>query len=81
MKLWARWTNMSCSRPRCHAHANRRSPTRFQTIAGWEDRGPSGYQLLLRNAPHIGPNAFALPDGRIVVTDQLVGLAQRRHGD
>lgn len=29
------------------------------------------YQLLLRSAPFIGPNAFALPDGRIVLTDQL----------
>ena len=29
------------------------------------------YQLLLRNASLIGPNAFALPDGRIVLTDQL----------
>jgi Zn-dependent protease with chaperone function len=49
---------------------------RFQTVAGWEVRGISGYRLLLRNAPRIGPNAFALPDGRIVVTDQLVALAQ-----
>ena len=31
-----------------------------------------GYHLLLRDAPIIGPNAFALPDGRIVVTDQLI---------
>lgn len=47
---------------------------RFRTVAGWENHGGSGYQLLLRNAPHIGPNAFALPDGRIVMTDQLVAM-------
>lgn len=33
------------------------------------------YQLTFRHAPAIGPNAFALPDGRLVVTDQLVELA------
>ena len=49
---------------------------RFETIAGWEDRGAGRYTLLLRNAPHVGPNAFALPDGRIVVTDQLVLMAK-----
>ena len=33
------------------------------------------YQLAFRDAPSLGPNAFALPDGRLVVTDQLVALA------
>ncbi|CAB5137807.1 hypothetical protein D3OALGB2SA_4044 [Olavius algarvensis associated proteobacterium Delta 3] len=33
------------------------------------------YRLELRNSPIIGPNAFALPSGTIVVTDQLVALA------
>ncbi len=33
------------------------------------------YQLAFRHAPKLGPNAFALPDGRLVVTDQLVELA------
>jgi Zn-dependent protease with chaperone function len=33
------------------------------------------YQLAFRHAPRLGPNAFALPDGRLVVTDQLVALA------
>jgi Zn-dependent protease with chaperone function len=32
------------------------------------------YRLVFRNAPLIGPNAFALPDGEIVVTDQLFPL-------
>ena len=34
------------------------------------------YQLAFRHAPKLGPNAFALPDGRLVVTDQLVELAE-----
>jgi Zn-dependent protease with chaperone function len=43
---------------------------RFAAIAEHRDR----YVLLLRNAPIIGPNAFALPDGRIVLTDQLAAM-------
>lgn len=31
--------------------------------------------LLFRSAPAIGPNAMALPDGRIVLLDELVALA------
>lgn len=34
------------------------------------------YRLGFRDAPGIGPNAFALPDGQIIVTDQLVQLAE-----
>lgn len=32
------------------------------------------YRLSFRHAPGLGPNAFALPDGHVVVTDQLVEL-------
>jgi Zn-dependent protease with chaperone function len=49
---------------------------RFHTVSGWEKHGGPHYRLLIRNAPHIGPNAFALPDGRIVITDQLVAMAR-----
>ena len=33
------------------------------------------YQLAFRHAPSLGPNAFALPDGSIILTDELVNLA------
>lgn len=33
------------------------------------------HRILYRDGTHIGANAFALPDGTIVVTDQLVELA------
>ncbi len=33
------------------------------------------YQLLFRGGGQIGPNAFALPNGTIIMTDELVGLA------
>lgn len=34
------------------------------------------YVLLFRNAPALGPNAFSLPDGRVIVTDQLFPLVK-----
>ncbi len=34
------------------------------------------YRLALRQSPRIGPNAFALPDGLILMTDELVDLSQ-----
>src|SRR5207237_8201829 len=35
-----------------------------------------GYRLELRACPGSGPNAFALPGGVVVLTDELVRLAQ-----
>lgn len=35
------------------------------------------YQVLLRHAPDLGPNALALPGGTIVVTDQLLTVVTR----
>ena len=34
------------------------------------------YQLVFRNSPKIGANAFALPSGMVVMTDELVTLAE-----
>ncbi|MBW8368308.1 MAG: M48 family metallopeptidase [Arenimonas sp.] len=34
------------------------------------------FRLEFRSAPKLGPNAFALPDGLVVVTDELVGLVE-----
>jgi Zn-dependent protease with chaperone function len=34
------------------------------------------HRLVFRSSPAIGPNAFALPGGTIVITDQMVNLAQ-----
>jgi Zn-dependent protease with chaperone function len=46
----------------------------FARAARRGHRPASAYHLLFRDAPGIGPNAFALPDGEIVVTDQLFPL-------
>jgi len=35
------------------------------------------YRLLLRDAAVIGPNAFALPGGTVIVTDQLLALIRQ----
>lgn len=39
-----------------------------------EEERKRHYQLHFRSTPAIGPNAFALPGGTIVITDQLVKL-------
>lgn len=41
------------------------------------DAAPSRVELVLRKSPRVGANAFALPANIIVVTDELVELAQR----
>ncbi len=47
----------------------------FAEIAEFSERGTGGYELLFRGGGIIGPNAFALPDGTVVLTDELVELA------
>ena len=43
----------------------------FARVAARAPRGKDGYRLLFRGGGIIGPNAFALPDGRIAMTDEL----------
>jgi Zn-dependent protease with chaperone function len=63
-------------RPTTLSDRQRHVTALFDTIAAHEDRPAGSYRLLLRNAPIIGPNAFAFPDGSIVMTDQLVAMAR-----
>jgi Zn-dependent protease with chaperone function len=51
----------------------------FARIARQSVRGEDSYRLLLRGSPIIGPNALALPDGTIILTDELWEL--REHDD
>ncbi|MCR6699901.1 MAG: M48 family metallopeptidase [Dokdonella sp.] len=46
---------------------------RFAVLAAGLPDG-ADYRIVFRSAPSIGPNAFALPGGTIVVTDELVEL-------
>lgn len=50
--------------------------TGFADVAAVSARGPEGYNLNFRKGGAIGPNAFALPDGTLVITDELVALAE-----
>jgi Zn-dependent protease with chaperone function len=47
----------------------------FEKIAAKSERGAGGFDLQFREGGVIGPNAFALPDGTVVITDELVKLA------
>jgi Zn-dependent protease with chaperone function len=42
----------------------------------WPDEAAKPERILFRSGPHIGPNAFALPGGTVVMLDELVVLAQ-----
>ena len=49
----------------------------FARITAAGHQNPTGYQLLFRDGKRVGPNAFSLPDGRVVMTDQLYRMVQR----
>jgi len=42
----------------------------------WPDEAAKPKRILFRSSPLIGPNAFALPGGTVVMLDELVALAQ-----
>jgi len=48
---------------------------RFQKLAA-KQPGEFNYRLLFRDGNQIGANAFALPAGQIIVTDQIVALTE-----
>jgi predicted Zn-dependent protease len=47
----------------------------FRALSALASRGADGFTLNFRKGGPIGPNAFALPDGTLVLTDELVELA------
>lgn len=48
----------------------------FADLARFSARGEAAYTLNFRAGGNIGPNAFALPDGNLILTDELVRLAK-----
>ena len=48
---------------------------RIQALQAPAGQAKPAFRLVFRNSEAIGPNAFALPGGSILVTDQLVTLA------
>ena len=54
-----------------------KAQTLFGRVASRALHGPTGYRLVFRGGGMlVGPNAFALPDGRIVMTDELWELVR-----
>ena len=49
--------------------------SQFKTLTNGEPRADQ-MRLAVVNSASLGPNAFALPDGRIYMTDELVALAK-----
>lgn len=47
----------------------------FEKLAAVSEGGAGAYKLEFRDGGPIGPNAFALPDGSLIVTDDLIKLA------
>jgi Zn-dependent protease with chaperone function len=43
----------------------------FARVAALGKNGKAGYRLLLRASDKLGPNALALPDGAVIMTDEL----------
>ena len=48
----------------------------FGDLAALAPRGRDGFVLNFRKGGRVGPNAFALPDGNIIVTDELIELSK-----
>ena len=62
-----------------YLHPSKLSDRQKRIIQGHFDKltkGETNYKLHFRSSPQIGPNAFALPSGDVVLTDQLVALSQ-----
>jgi len=55
----------------------RRYQELFSAVAARAPRGAAGYRMVFRHAPVVGPNAFALPDGTVVVTDQILPFVKK----
>lgn len=72
------WLERSMFKPSALAPARQQ-----ELLAQWTalqrngDRAAPAHTLLFRSSPQMGANALALPDGRIIVLDELVQLAER----
>ncbi len=48
----------------------------LSSLAVHSDLSPENLTLVFRASPRLGPNAFALPDGTVIMTDEMVELAR-----
>lgn len=49
----------------------------FEQVVATLDATERPYRLELRSSPRIGANAFALPGGTVIMTDELVAIAEQ----
>lgn len=62
-------------------HPSKLSAARQQALTSrlramrWPEGAAVPERVLFRSAPHVGPNAFALPGGTVVMLDELVKLS------
>ncbi len=49
----------------------------FRETVSWFDNSNYSFNLQLRKGGRIGANAFALPGGTIIITDELVNMSRR----
>ena len=68
--------SMALGASRLPAADRQRATTLFRRVASHEPLGPDGYHLFFRRGGAVGANAFALPDGRVVMTDELWQLVK-----
>jgi Zn-dependent protease with chaperone function len=60
-----------------NAKDRRKAQLLFDRVALHALRGHAGYRLVFRGGGNaVGPNAFALPDGRVVMTDELWAMVK-----
>lgn len=54
----------------------KRARALFARVAKVANEPASRYALLFRGGGAVGPNAFSLPDGRVIITDELYKLSR-----
>jgi Zn-dependent protease with chaperone function len=59
------------------AAERRRSEALFRRMAAVARQPASTYRLLFREGGAVGPNALSLPDGTVIMTDELFRLARQ----
>ena len=69
------WLDQSLTRPSTLAPSRQQTLRDGLSAMAVLDGEPIRHTLLFRAGGPLGPNAFALPDGTLIVTDELVALA------
>ena len=69
------WLDQALTRPTTLPPARQQALREALSSVASVDGQPIAHTLLFRSGGQLGANAFALPDGTLIVTDELVALA------